>query len=119
MSPGCIVGVVVLLIAVVVGINFVPAMMDVYSFQDEIVRISEKAGAIKRRHGKNTAKEIQRRLAEKANELGLPIGVDEIEVKISKKIVEIHVVYDLEVNLIVYTYVWHKEHHEERWVVSI
>ena len=108
-TPGCIFSLIFLLLVVVVALKAVPAMMTVGEFEREVDKLADRANRTD-----YPPKRIHRMLYEKAEELRLPLGPKDIEVKKTSKHVTIKVEYDLEVDLIVYTYVWHKEHEEVR-----
>jgi hypothetical protein len=109
LSPGCIVGVIVLGVMALIAIKTVPVMMRVYEFEDEIVRFADRAN---RRD--YPPKRIQEKIFEAAERLRIPIPPEEIKVRKTKKYVTVEVEYDIEIDYGVYTYVWHKEHKEER-----
>jgi len=108
---GCIIGVIVLLVAVLVAIKAVPVMINVYNFQDEIVGIADRASTTRYR---NKPKVMVEAIKAKAEELKIPVAPDNIKVEFTQKFVTIEVSYDLEIEFPGYTYVWHKEHKEER-----
>jgi hypothetical protein len=109
LQPGCIVGVIIILLVAVVAIKAIPAMMRVYEFQDEIIRLADRAN---RRD--YPVKRIHDMLVEKAADLRLPVGPEEIKITKTTKVIEVHIEYDYEIHFPGYTYVWHKVHHEER-----
>jgi hypothetical protein len=109
-SPGCIFGVIVLLIAVYIGLKTVPIMSDVAEFSDECSRIADKANSVNWRE----PKKMQEALRVKAQDLRLPISVEQIKVSRTEKTLEIKVVYDVSIDYGFYTYVWHKDINEFR-----
>ena len=109
-SPGCIVGVVILLIAAFIGIKTVPRMMNVYEFSDEVSRIADKANTITWKDPKR----MRDALIRKSQELRLPVDPEAIKITRTQKNLTIDVTYDLEIDYGVYTYVWHREESQFR-----
>jgi hypothetical protein len=109
-SPGCIFGVVVLLLSVYVGIKTVPIMSHVAEFSDECSHIADKANSISWK----VPKRMQEALAAKALDLRLPIAADQIKITRTEKTLEIKVSYVVPIDYGFYTYVWHKEVNEFR-----
>ena len=109
-SPGCIVGIIILLVAAFVGIKTVPVMMRVYEFADEVSRIADKANTIT---WKNPER-MRGQLFRKSQELRLPIDPKAIKITRTEKNLTIDVAYDLEIDYGVYTYVWHREESQFR-----
>ncbi len=109
-TPGCIIGLIVVVIAVVVAIKTVPVYMRVYEFQDEVTRIADKGNNIEWRD----PKKMQQRLASKAQELRLPIPAEAIKVTRAEKYIEIKVSFDVELDYGVYQHVWHKDINQSR-----
>lgn len=108
-SPGCIFGIVVLLIAVFVGIKTVPVMMNVYEFADEVSRIADKANTITWKDPKR----MQGELVRKAQELRLPVQPEAIKITRTEKNLTIEVNYQVEIDYGVHTYVWRR--HESQF----
>jgi hypothetical protein len=111
LQVGCIIGAIVLLLAVVIAIKVVPAMMKVYEFQDEIVSIADRASTTRFR---NKPKKIVDAVINKAEELNLRVAPDDVEVTFTKKFVTIEVEFDIELEFPGYTRIWHKKIKEER-----
>ena len=108
---GCIIGAIVLLIAVVVAIKAIPIMMNVYEFKDTIVELADKASTTRYR---NKPKKLKQAVKDKADELRIPLSPDNIDITTTNKYVTIEVVFDIEIDFIVHTYVWHQDIKEER-----
>lgn len=109
-SPGCIVGVIVLLVAAYIGIKTVPIMANVYEFSDEVAKVADKANNI----GWKKPERMKEALFSKAQDLRLPVAADQIKITRTEKNVTIKVSYDLEIDYGFYTYKWHKEIEEFR-----
>jgi hypothetical protein len=103
-SPGCIFGVIVLLIATFVGIKTVPVMMRVYEFSDEVSRVADKANTITWKDPKR----MRDQLVRKAQELRLPVQPEAIKVTRTEKNLTIDVSYQVEIDYGVHTYVWRR-----------
>ena len=101
---------VVLLAAAFIGIKTVPIMASVYEFQDEVVRIADKANIPSWKEPKR----MQEALLRKAEELRLPVAPEAIKVTRTEKNVEIKVAFDVEIDYGFYTYRWHKQLNEFR-----
>jgi hypothetical protein len=109
-SPGCIVGVVVLLVAAFVGIKTVPVMMHVYEFSDEVSRIADKANTITWKDPKR----MRDALIRKSQELRLPVDPEAIKITRTQKNLTIDVTYAVEIDYGFYTYVWHRDESQFR-----
>lgn len=111
---GCIIGAIILLLAVVLAMKAVPAMLAVGDLQAEIVSQAEKAGI-----PRYSNEVIHQRLMEKVRELELPVEEENIKIKRTKRRIIIVVEYELELNFVVYTYLWQKRHEVERSIVEV
>ena len=109
-SFGCIVGVIILLLAAFIGIKTVPIMSHVAEFSDECGRIADKANSANWRDNKK----MQDTLYMKAQDLRLPISAEMIKITRTEKNLEIKVSYDVPIDFGFYTYVWHKDIDEFR-----
>ena len=108
---GCIIGAIALLIAVLIAAKAIPVMLRVYEFQDDIVTLADRASTTRYR---NKPKKIVQAVIDKAEASRIPLSPDNIEITITKKFVTIEVVFDIEMEFPLYTYVWHREIKEER-----
>jgi len=109
-SPGCIVGVIVLLIAVFIGIKTVPVMMNVYEFSDEVSRIADKANTITWKDPKR----MRDQLIRKAQELRLPVQPEAIKITRTEKNLTIDLKYEVTIDYGVYTFVWRRDENQFR-----
>jgi hypothetical protein len=110
---GCLVGLVVLAVAVVVAIKIIPVKISVAEFKDFIVRQAEQASLP--RHDDEV---IATALLRKAQELRLPIGKEQIKVWRSDSMVYVEVKYRVVLNLLVTNYNWNIEEKVERNLFS-
>jgi hypothetical protein len=108
-SPGCIIGVIVLLIVVVIAIKTIPVITRMGEFQATIEHLAERASS-----SRYNDKVITRRLVEKADELALPVTPETIKITRRKSSINIKIEYTMEVRYPLYTYQWHKIHDETR-----
>jgi hypothetical protein len=110
---GCLVGLVLLAVAVVIAIKIIPVKIDVAEFKDFMVRQAEQASLP--RHDDET---ISNALVRKAMELKLPIGKEQIKVWRNDSMVYVEVKYRVILNLVVTTYKWDIEERVERNLFS-
>jgi len=108
-SPGCIIGVIVLLIVVVIAMKTIPVLTRIGEFQATIENLSERASS-----SRYTNKVITERLLEKADDLQLPVTAQSIKITRRKSSINIHIEYELQVRYPMYTYNWKKVHDETR-----
>lgn len=106
---GCLVGMVVAVVVAVVGIKAAPVMISVGEFDKEVKAQSERAGL-----PGHTDKYIQKELVAIAGQLDIPINAKSIWIKRTSNRIKIRVTYDYPIDFPGYTYVWHKEHYEDR-----
>ncbi len=109
-TPGCIFGIVFLLVAAFVGIKTVPIMMHVYEFSDEVSRIADKANTI----AWKDPERMRGQLVRKAQELRLPVDPKAIKVTRTEKNLTIDLAYEVEIDYGVHTYVWHRKESQFR-----
>ena len=106
---GCLVGLVVLAVATLIGIKATPIMVNVGAMDQQIVNLADRAG---RRDYKD--KRIIRDILEKADELDLPVTLESIKIERSRKRFKITVTYQKDIDFLFYTYHWNKKHFEDR-----
>ncbi len=106
---GCLVGGVVALIVVLIGIKVTPLVVNVGELDKEISVLADRAN----RREYNDAR-ILKDILQKAEALDLPVTKKDVTIKRSSKRIKITVVYDLPIKFPGYTYVWHKEHYQDR-----
>ncbi len=106
---GCLLGFLVAVIVALVAIKVIPVIVTVGEFDREVKSLADRANRLD-----YTDRRIQRDLIYKADELGLPINAKAIWIKRSATRIKVRVTYDLPIEFPGYTYVWHKEHIEDR-----
>ena len=91
---GCIIGLIVLIVVAYFAIVMLPSYINMWEFKD-MMEEEAKFAAVRK-----DADEIKHRLLTKAKELELPIGEEQVDVKLDSKRVEIEVKYRLIVDTI-------------------
>ena len=110
-NAGCFVALIILAIVVVISVKTVPVMVNVGDLQKEIENLAERASI-----STYTNKRIQGKIWQKAQELDLPVALENIKVQRSSKYIHITVSYDIDIKYPFYTYHWHKVHQVDREV---
>jgi len=106
---GCLVGFLVALIIGLIAIKVVPVIMAVGEFDKEVKAQAERAGL-----PRHDDKFIRKHLVGEAGELDLPVNPKSIWIKRTSGRIKIRVTYDKAIDFPGYTYIWHKEHYEDR-----
>ena len=106
---GCLVGMVVALVVAMIAIKAAPVMISVGEFDKEIKAHAERASL-----PAHTDKYIRKELVAIAGQLDIPIHAKSIWIKRTSNRIKIRVTYDYPIDFPGYTYVWHKEHYEDR-----
>ncbi len=106
---GCLVGLVVLAIAALIGIKATPVMIHVGELDRKITSLADRAG---RRDYKD--KRIIRDILMKAEEVNLPVTKESIKIERGRTRFKIWVTYQKDIDFMFYTYHWNKEHFEDR-----
>jgi hypothetical protein len=106
---GCLIGFLVAVIVAIIAIKVVPVMVQVGEFDKEVKAMADRANRLE-----YNDKRIQKSLIEKAEDLDLPVNAKSIWIKRSSTRIKIRVTYDYPIEFPGYTYVWHKEHFEDR-----
>lgn len=102
---GCLIGLAVLAIALVLGIKFVPQRLAVAEFEDACVRMAEQASL-----PRFTDKVIRDALLMEAQKQHLALKPEALKVWRSGQEVFVEASYVVKVDLIVTTYDWPVEH---------
>jgi hypothetical protein len=111
---GCLVGMVVVLIVVLVGIKVTPLVINVGELDKEIAVLADRAN----RREYNDPR-ILADILQKAEALDLPVTKKDVTIKRSSKHIKITVIYDIPIKFPGgYTYVWHKEHFQDRPLIK-
>jgi hypothetical protein len=103
---GCIVGLIILVIAVVVAYKIIPVKANMADLRQVCVDEGKSAG----QHSDAT---ITKRIVEKAEEVHLPVTEDNIQISRQSNTINIDVDYTVPVQFPGYTYQWHEHHHVE------
>ena len=111
---GCLVGLVVLLLAALISIKVAPLVINVGELDKQISVLADRAN---RREYKD--ERILRDILAKAEDLDLPVTKKDVSIKRTSKHIKIEVTYDLVIEFPGYTYVWHKRHFHDRPLIEI
>jgi hypothetical protein len=103
---GCLVGIVVLLLAGLIAYRMIPIKVKAAELRDTIVDESKSAG----QHGRE---QIMASILDKAKRLELPVSKNDIEIDRKANEIRIDVRYTVPVNFPGYTYQWKFHHHTE------
>jgi hypothetical protein len=106
---GCLVGFLLAVIVALISIRAVPVVYRVGEFDKEVKAQADRANMV----GK-TDKVIRKYLLERAEDLDIPINAKSIWIKRTSARIKIRITYDYPIDFPGYTYVWHKEHYEDR-----
>jgi hypothetical protein len=106
---GCLLGLVVALIATLIGIKVTPLVINVGELDKEISVLADRAN---RREYKDPR--ILKDILQKAEALDLPVTKKNVTIKRTSKRIKITVEYDIPIEFPGYTYVWHKKHYHDR-----
>ncbi len=106
---GCLIGFVVAIVVGLIAIKTVPVITAVGEFDKEIKAQAERAGVP--RHDDTY---IRKYVLLSAEEHDIPINAKSIWIKRTATRIKIRVTYDLPIEFPGYTYIWHKEHSEDR-----
>lgn len=103
---GCLVGIVILLVAGVLAYKLIPIKVKAADLRDTIVDEAKSAG----QHDEPV---IRRNILQKAKELNFPVADENIDISRKSTYVIIDVKYTVPVDLPGYTYNWSFHHHAE------
>jgi hypothetical protein len=106
---GCLVGLIVLGLAVMVGIKTTPIIINVGEFEKEVALMADRANS---RSWDN--KRMIQTLVNKAEQLDVPVTPENILIERSQSRFRITVSFVKEIEFPGYTYVWDKKIEEER-----
>jgi hypothetical protein len=98
---GCLIGLVVFALIVVIAINAVPVKIAVAEFKDEATRLAEQAAL-----PTNTDAKILEKLLLKAQELKLPVGKEQIAIRRGSESVDIEYKFTTTLDLLVVKRDW-------------
>lgn len=103
---GCLVGIVILLVAGVLAYKMIPIKVKAADLRDTIVDEAKSAG-------QHDERVIRKNILAKVEELNFPVTDDDIEISRKSTYVIIDVKYTVPVDLPGYTYNWNFHHHAE------
>lgn len=103
---GCLVGLVVLLIAGLIAYRLIPVKVRAAELRDTVVDESKSAG-------QHSDRQIKESILHKAKQLELPVNDHDVSVKRSASYIRVHVKYTVPVEFPGYTYKWNFEHKYE------
>jgi hypothetical protein len=100
---GCLIGIVVLLIAALIAYKLIPIKVKTADMRDTVMDEARSAGAHK-------DGQIRAAILNKAKQLNLPIGDENVKVRRQSGIIYVDVEYTVPVEFPGYTYNWHFRH---------
>ena len=103
---GCIVGLVILVIAGVIAYKVIPLKAQMADLRQVCIDEGKSAG-------QHSDVIITKRILEKAEEVHLPVTEDNIQITRHENSISIDVDYTVPVEFPGYTYQWHEHHHVE------
>jgi hypothetical protein len=103
---GCIVGLVILVIAVIVAYKIIPIKANMADLRQVCIDEGKSAG-------QHSDAVITKRILEKAEDVHLPVTEDNITIARQSSNITIDVDYTVPVQFPGYTYQWHQHHHVE------
>lgn len=106
---GCLVGLVVLGIALMVGIKATPVMVNVGDLDRTIASLADRAGRPDYKDDR-----IIKDILREAEKDDLPVTKESITIERSPRRFKIWVRYQKDIDFIVYTYHWNKVHFQDR-----
>jgi len=106
---GCLVGGAVLLVVVLIAIKVAPVILNVGELDNAISVLADRAN---RREYND--KRILSEILKKAESLDLPVTKKKVKIKRTSNRIKITVIYDIPLEFPGYTFIWHKEHFQDR-----
>ncbi|HYH06534.1 MAG TPA: hypothetical protein VEK11_05660 [Thermoanaerobaculia bacterium] len=103
---GCLVGLVLLLVAGLVAYRMIPVKVKTADMRDTVVNESRSAG-------QHSDSEIRKAILYKAQQLELPVTEKDIDIKRANSMIRVEVAYTVPVNFPGYTYNWRFHHKAE------
>lgn len=112
---GCIIGLVLLAIAVWVGIKVIPVRVSVGALQDFVEQTAEKGSLLRDSpSGDSKEKQVVYLIMQKADQERLPVKAEDIDVKFTQQTCWIKVKYTVTIDLGFYKYNWNVVHEADR-----
>jgi hypothetical protein len=106
---GCIVGLLILVVAILIALKVVPVMINVGELDREIKILADRGNRLE-----YNDERILGDILYRAETLDLPVTEDNVRIERTQAHIKIWVEYTLEIDFVVYTYVWDKKHYEIR-----
>jgi hypothetical protein len=106
---GCLISGVVMIIVVLISIKVAPLVIATGELEKEISVLADRAN-----RREYTDKRIMANILQKAEALDLPVTKKNVTIKRTSSRIKVDVVYEVPIEFPGYTYIWHKEHHEDR-----
>lgn len=103
---GCLVGIVILLVAGVLAYKLIPVKVKAADMRDTVVDEAKAAA-------QNDERVIMKTILAKAKELDFPITEENVKIARKRTYVSIDVTYTVPIDLPGYTYNWDFHHHAE------
>jgi hypothetical protein len=103
---GCLVGLVLLLVAGLVAYRMIPIKVKAADMRDTVVDEAKSAG-------QRNDKQIMATILDKAKQLDLPIAENDVEISRKNQYITVDVEYVVPVEFPGYTYQWRFHHHTE------
>jgi hypothetical protein len=100
---GCLVGVVLLLIAGLIAYKMIPVKVKAADLRDTVQDLGRSAGT-------HSDKEISEAIVQKAQQIGLPVTADSVDISRAANTIKIDVKYTVPVEFPGYTYNWKFNH---------
>jgi hypothetical protein len=106
---GCVVGLALLVVAVIIAMRVIPTRVAVAELQDYCETEAEQASL-----PRNSDSAMADRILIKAQQSNLPVSKEDIEVRRDTSMVHVTVKYRVVLDLLVYKYNWDVEHKVDR-----
>lgn len=106
---GCLVGLIVMGIALLIGLKVVPLMVRVGDLESTVQSLADRAGRVEYDN-----KRIINDILVQASKSDLPVTKKDIKIERTKAYNKIWVKFTVQIDFIVYTYTWNKEIYENR-----
>lgn len=112
---GCVIGLILLVIAIWIGVKAIPVRVSVGALQDFVEQTAEKASLLRDTPGGDSKeKQIVWLITQKAEQERLPVKPENVEVLFSSQRCAIKVKYTVTINFGFYTYDWAVVHEADR-----
>jgi hypothetical protein len=108
-NVGCMVGLALLAVAVIIAMKVIPTRVAVAELQDYCEKEGERASL-----PRNSDELIADRILIKAQESNLPVSKEDIQVHRDTSMIHIDVKYRVVLDMLVYKYNWDVEHKVDR-----